>query len=240
MKKIFGKIETNKTWRIVGSILTITTLMILYNLQGSLLSQAINLKLKDGDTSYDKQISFEILYIIFFLIIILLAIILYLKLTQRKPFERFTLKKLKITFLLFGTSVIVQVILGILDQLINGNLQTANNREIEEIASLGPDFAVVILTTAVLLSPIFEEIIYRGLVIDGIFLEHRKIGIFIQALLFGASHSVDNVIQFLTFFATGLFLGFIYSKTDNLSYSILGHFCQNLIAAGMMVYGLLT
>ncbi|BDR59391.1 CPBP family intramembrane glutamic endopeptidase [Xylocopilactobacillus apicola] len=240
MKKLLKKIESNHWWRSFASLLAIVFLMICYNWQGVLLNKAIKLKQLEDETSYDQQIMLETFYILAFVIIILLGIILYVKLTQKKVFERISWQKLKIVLLMFATSVVIQVLLNLLDQVINGQAQTANNRQIEEIASLRPDFAVVLIGSAILLSPIFEEIIYRGLFIDGIFKEHRMVGTIVQAVVFGASHSTDNIIQFLIFFVTGLFLGLIYWKTKKLQYSMLGHFTQNLIAGAMMVYDLIS
>ncbi|BDR57205.1 CPBP family intramembrane glutamic endopeptidase [Xylocopilactobacillus apis] len=240
MKKALRKIDLNPRLRMIFSIIAIALLMLFYYLQGSILSQAVKLKITEDETSYNQQIFLEVMYFVTFAILVLLALIVYFKLTRKKPFQKFTLRKIGTSTGLFIGSIVVQTVLGQLDYVINGNMQSANNSSIEEIAGLRIDFAVVLLSTAVLFSPIFEEVIYRGLIVDGVFKEHRLIGVFTQALLFGASHSVDNIIQFMTYFMTGLFLGLIYWKTENLEYSMIGHFLQNAIGALEMIKDLIS
>lgn len=235
MKKLVGKITSDQRYRIVASVLSIISLLGLYSLQGSLLNKAIAIKIQEGETFFSQQIMLEVLYVFAFLIIIVLGMVLYSTITQKKPFERFSQKNIKITILLFVTSLVVQWVINLIEYLINGQNQSANNRQIEEIANLGPDFAIVILSTAILMSPMFEELIYRGLIIDGIFKNQRFLGVVVQALLFAAGHMTDDVIQFLSFCVTGLFLGLIYLKTDKIEYSMLGHFFQNLIAGILMI-----
>ena len=79
-----------------------------------------------------------------------------------------------------------------------------------------------------ILAPLFEEIIFRGLLLRNIL---KKIkpwkAILITALLFAFVHF--NLYQFTTAFLLGLLLGWAYYKTRSLYVVILGHGIHNFI-----------
>lgn len=89
----------------------------------------------------------------------------------------------------------------------------------------GGGFAANLIAIGVV-GPIFEEILFRGL----IFGELRKItkvrlAIVIQALLFGVYHL--NVIQGAYAFIIGLLLGFVYYRSNSIIAPILVHITIN-------------
>ena len=215
MKKLRQRLQQNSQKRIIISILSIIVLMTFYYLQGQILLRAINLKLKYDEINYSEQISLEVMYCLIFAVLVVCAFIVYFLVVQKKPVWSFNWSKLKITIFFYLISLGLQFLLGI-------------------------DFAIVLLFTATFLSPIFEEIIYRGLIISGIFKEHQLIGVFIQAILFGAAHQFSNIWQYLIYFCTGTFLGLIYWQTQDIKYSILGHFTQNLLGSIEIIHLLLV
>lgn len=75
-------------------------------------------------------------------------------------------------------------------------------------------------------APIFEELIFRKLLIDRTVKYGEFLAIVLSGLMFGLFHG--NFSQF--FFATfvGLFFAFIYVKTGNIGYTILLHMIVNL------------
>lgn len=84
---------------------------------------------------------------------------------------------------------------------------------------------------AVILAPIGEEIIFRGLTIH--YLERTGAWFWlvnsIQALLFGILHG--NIIQGCYAFALGLVLGFVAHKYQSIIPGILVHLCYNLLGS---------
>lgn len=240
VKKLRQRLQQNSQKRIIISVLSIIVLMTFYYLQGQILLRAINLKLKYDEINYSEQISLEVMYCLIFAVLVVCAFIVYFLVVQKKPVWSFNWSKLKITIFFYLISLGLQFLLGIINQKLNGEIQTANNQQIIDIADLRIDFAIVLLFTATFLSPIFEEIIYRGLIISGIFKEHQLIGVFIQAVLFGAAHQFTNIWQYLIYFCTGTFLGLIYWQTQDIKYSILGHFTQNLLGSIEIIHLLLV
>ena len=88
--------------------------------------------------------------------------------------------------------------------------------------------------TIALAAPILEELIFRGIILDGFLKRYssRK-AIIMSSVLFGIVHL--NPWQFVSAALLGMFIGWIYSKTHNLLLAILIHFVNNSIAAVMML-----
>lgn len=80
----------------------------------------------------------------------------------------------------------------------------------------------------VIISPISEELIFRG-----VFLNRLKLyvpivfAIFISSLLFGALHTFGSMISAIIF---AICMAILYLKTENICVPILAHFLNNLFA----------
>lgn len=97
-----------------------------------------------------------------------------------------------------------------------------------ESAGLTDEITVLMAVYAVLLGPIVEEFIFRGITYSAA----RKImpyylAIFVQALLFGAFHL--NAIQGCYAFVLGLGLGYIMYLYDNIFLTIAAHIIYNIV-----------
>jgi uncharacterized protein len=82
------------------------------------------------------------------------------------------------------------------------------------------------ILAVVVIAPIVEEIIFRGMLLKG-FLNHYSVrkSIILSALLFGIIHM--NPWQFVGAFAAGIILGWWYVKTDSIITTIFGHALNN-------------
>ena len=89
----------------------------------------------------------------------------------------------------------------------------------------------LILLFTVIVAPIFEEIMFRRMIISRLFVFGEKFSILVSASLFALYHG--NLSQLFYAFAVGLVLGFVYAKTGKLHYSILLHMLFNLVGAGI-------
>ncbi len=83
--------------------------------------------------------------------------------------------------------------------------------------------------TTVLLAPVMEEALFRGLIL-GIIRERygAMAGVFLSALIFAVIHIIPQ--QMVNAFVIGLFLGYIYIRTGSLAAIILIHALNNAIA----------
>lgn len=125
-----------------------------------------------------------------------------------------------IGFNFIGT-VFLNLITPLLPQTIVSDLINSTDRSLS-----GSSFFMVLLTTG-LIGPITEEILFRygcqRILKKGF---STKTAIIIQSLIFGIAHG--NVIQNTYAFISGLFLGYMYEKSDeNLLVPIICHAAIN-------------
>lgn len=85
------------------------------------------------------------------------------------------------------------------------------------------------ILSVVIIAPILEEIVFRGIILQG-FLKNYSItkAIIITAVLFGLFHG--NIVQTPLVILLGIVLGVIYIKTGSLFMCIAGHALNNFIA----------
>ncbi len=94
------------------------------------------------------------------------------------------------------------------------------------------DTMIFAVLTAVVLAPILEELIFRGIILDGLLETYSpNIAIFVTSLLFGIYHL--NLIQFIYGFIIGIFLGWVYYHSKSLSLPMLIHAVVN--ATGLLL-----
>lgn len=87
----------------------------------------------------------------------------------------------------------------------------------------------VILLTAVIIGPLFEELIFRKLMLDRLSIYGDKIAIIVSAIAFGLFHG--NLFQFFYSMMLGLLLGYMYVKTGKLRYPYLMHMAVNFFGS---------
>ena len=97
-----------------------------------------------------------------------------------------------------------------------------------------PDMATAVLTFIQLavIAPIFEELWFRGLVLESLRPYGNGFAIFVSAILFGLTHS--NFEQFFYAAALGVFLGYIAVSTRSIITTTIMHAMFNSIS-GVMV-----
>ncbi len=82
-------------------------------------------------------------------------------------------------------------------------------------------------------APLFEEYIYRGIILDGLLKNYPPwLAIIVTSVLFGAIHV--NPIQLISATLGGLFLGWVYYKSKNLIYCMMIHLVINLTGFFML------
>jgi len=89
--------------------------------------------------------------------------------------------------------------------------------------------------TAVIAAPILEEMIFRGIILEGFLRNYSPVkSILLASLLFGLAHL--NIWQFIGAFIIGAFISWIYWKTRSLLLSIAVHMLNNLISYLAMLF----
>ncbi|MEA4920706.1 MAG: type II CAAX endopeptidase family protein [Clostridiaceae bacterium] len=85
---------------------------------------------------------------------------------------------------------------------------------------------VPMIVVAGVLSPIVEEFIFRGIVIDKTLKYGENAAIWFSAITFGLIHM--NLYQFFYAVAIGIILGYVRVKTGKIKYSIMLHIMVNM------------
>lgn len=115
-------------------------------------------------------------------------------------------------------------------KLFGNNTTSANQASLEEIQSnAGPIFNLLI----VIVAPICEEIIFRGMFFNIIFVEenfwNKLFGIIASGFLFAYVHDPHMSKFIILYWIMGSILAWTYLSTKDLRYSILAHMLNNLM-----------
>lgn len=129
-----------------------------------------------------------------------------------------------------------QIVLGTLNIMLYHQTQTANNNEVSKIMANNMMVMVVFGLSTVLLTPIAEELIFRG-VLTNLFFKPNQFWpkLVLSGFVFSIGHMSTTVISFLIYFYMGMVLAFLYQKTGQLKLSIALHGLNNLIAISQMI-----
>ena len=88
---------------------------------------------------------------------------------------------------------------------------------------------IILLLSVIVVAPIYEEIIFRGILLRGMANKFNPtVALVISALFFALVHM--NIPQGINAFLLGLAVGFIYLKTESIYLSIFAHFMNNILA----------
>ena len=87
---------------------------------------------------------------------------------------------------------------------------------------------VILLIETCIIAPIFEEVLYRGILLKGLINKYNsKIAIVYSALIFGIAHL--NIPQGINAFLLGLILGTVFYYTRSIYLCMIMHFVNNLL-----------
>ena len=119
------------------------------------------------------------------------------------------------------------------------SLNSVNQSSIETYVSIYP---YLMLITTGFLGPIYEEVLFR-LGIKTV-IKNKYLFILTSGLIFGLIHIFPlaegisillGLIQSITYVTMGLFLAYIYEKSDNVFNSIGVHLLNNLLSVLVMI-----
>lgn len=220
-KKFFSKIGINY---LVYALLTIILQIIIINIAG-----VLNLTLINNLNSF-TIISAICNYVLPFPILIYLM----KKLDSQKPEKQeLSIKKfltylaITITLMWIGNIIglIITSIISFFTPLdVINPVQTLIN---------STDIWLNLLLISII-GPIFEEILFRKLLIDRTIKYGAKVSILLSSLIFGLIHG--NLNQFFYAFLLGGFFAYVYIKTGKLKYTILLHIIVNLMGSVVSLF----
>ena len=93
----------------------------------------------------------------------------------------------------------------------------------------------VLITFTVIMAPIVEELIFRGILMGRVFNPDSIVGLILSSLLFGLIHRPNSIGVWVVYAGMGFALGTVYRKFQKLEYCIMAHMINNTIAVSMML-----
>lgn len=138
----------------------------------------------------------------------------------------YKLKRIKLKDILYiilmgiALSIVLSILIDLLTQLFP-SYEEVSNRITSQTSSILNIMCIVVLV------PIYEEIIFRGIIFNHL-KENYKIGtaIVVQALLFGIAHG--NIVQSIYTFILGIVLALMYMYFNSIYANIMLHMIFNL------------
>ncbi|WP_238784452.1 CPBP family glutamic-type intramembrane protease [Blattabacterium cuenoti] len=109
-------------------------------------------------------------------------------------------------------------------------------KEMEDFLKEESKNTISFFSTTVLLAPICEEVLFRGIILNGMLKNkiHPIKAILFSSFLFGLTHM--NPWQFIGGMLIGSFIGFVYFITNSIIDCILLHVFNNAIAVFSMFF----
>ena len=206
---------TTKNYPNVGQSFGIAGIMIL----AMILLSPVNLIL---NKFIDKEASMFIYYVLAVGIPFWIVNSIRKRSTDSKTFNLNIENKRIIPFVIISTIALLFGIITPISSLIP--VPEIVKKALLDMAGQSGFFSFLVLVIA---APILEELIFRGIILDGLLNKYSPLkSILISSLLFGLVHL--NPWQFITGFIIGIFAGWIYYKTRSLSLAIIIHATANL------------
>lgn len=147
---------------------------------------------------------------------------------KKMPFKHIVIAffiSMSATYILNLVSILINILIG----LIKGS-EVINPLEMV----LGTSSIIPIIIFAGILSPIVEEIVFRGVLLDKLRGYGDKRAICFTAFAFALFHG--NLSQFFYAFAIGLIFGYIAIKTNTIRYTVILHITINLFGSAIMPF----
>lgn len=162
-------------------------------------------------------------------IMFIVAMMIVIKLFKQNIEER--LKLVKVNVKTVFTAIVVALVFNIIFQSVQFLFPVSMRAELfsEMDSELGDVVSVIGFIATVIVAPIAEEILFRGLILGELtkcFNVH--IAIILQAVLFGVMHG--NIIWATIAFLSAVLYGYFVEKYKSIFTSVLGHMSVNLLS----------
>lgn len=175
-----------------------------------------------------KQIQFpyfgDFLLTIIQLLIIILLLYVMKKLNFQFSEQRFhrSLKTMVLLGIIAGTSILVnEVVL----KIVFPTPPLAKLPFDERTVSFFTEFGFAIIT-----GPLFEEFLFRGLLLKYVFTNRPVLGVIISSFLFVLAHRSTGLIDYWYLGVPSIILGLVYNYTKSIKVPIYVHMALNFIA----------
>lgn len=172
-----------------------------------------------------------LIYAVVFGLIIWWSYRVFIKYRRWQPTRQTFLQRLGWIFGGWLTILLGEQLLNVLNYVIYHQTETANNQAIGQLMGSNHIVMIIMSFAAVVLNPIAEELIFRGVVMNFFFKDNSFWApIILSGVLFTLEHSSTNIISYLIYFYLGAVFAYIYRKTGNITNTMVLHAFNNLVA----------
>ena len=143
----------------------------------------------------------------------------------------------QISFIVIANILFVSAIYFLLSYLSSLSLIPFDSPLFGDFQSIGLGILLLYFLTIVILSPIMEEILFRGIFLRRFHkgLNNITLAILISSILFGVCHSFGGIIGAIYF---GICVSILYIKSGNILVPIFAHFLNNIISFLLALSGI--
>ena len=159
--------------------------------------------------------------------LILIGILFYIvkRLKGESPFKKVTGKNIRFILAAYVVMILAKGILLTLMTKVYHQTTSANDKALNALVT---DRTAVLMTIlVVVLVPITEELLYRGVFTSFFFKNQPFWQVAMSGVIFGLMHSSTNFISALVYVTMGWILAYVYVHTKNLSNSLILHILNN-------------
>lgn len=168
--------------------------------------------------------------------LVLIFVFIYLGKHYRMTFfnsETVTFKNVLWGFVVFfGMNILVRPLLEALP------VESLSNQVALEESMISASPAYIILATVVL-GPLCEELLFRGVLIQNVFKDKPWIGLVLSSSIFALMHNGVTLTSFIIYGVMGCNLGLVYMKTKSIECVTIVHAFNNLLAS-LVALGILV
>ncbi len=135
----------------------------------------------------------------------------------------------QISFIVIANILFVALVFFVLTYLSNLSVIQFDSHLFGDFSFLSADILFLYLLTVVILSPIIEELLFRGIFLRRFNqeLDNLTFAIIISSVLFGLCHGFGGILGAILF---GICVSILYVKSGNILVPIFAHFLNNLIS----------
>lgn len=142
-----------------------------------------------------------------------------------------------ISFIVIANILFVSAIYFVLNYLGSLSIIRFDSPLFGDFSSVGISILALYFITVVILSPIIEELLFRGIFLRrfNMALDNLTLAILISSVLFGICHNFGGILGAILF---GICVSILYIKSRNIFVPIFAHFLNNLITFLLAVSGI--
>ena len=142
-----------------------------------------------------------------------------------------------VLFIVIANILFVCAVYFVLEYLAGLSILQFDSPLFGDFSSVGIGVVLLYLVTVVLLSPIIEETLFRGIFLRRFNKElgNVTLAILITSIIFGICHSFGGILGAILF---GICVSILYIKSRNILLPIIAHFLNNLISFVLALSGI--